>query len=178
MSVPKPAAPALLVVGLFTSQKDLFKPVAADTIEKFGPLDLVSSWFEFDQTDYYHKEMGAPLYRRLLVFKNLIAQKALADIKCATNEIEKKYANQNRRRVNIDPGYLLYERFILASGKNFGHRIYLDHGIYADLTLIYKEGRFTPLPWTYPDYADLLMRSFLELIREKYRFTMQGKADA
>jgi hypothetical protein len=178
MSIPKPAAPAKLVVGLFTSRKDLFEAIAKDVTTQFGPLDVVSPWFVFDQTTYYHKEMGSPLYRRLLVFKTLIDQKALADIKCATNAVETRYTHDNRRKVNLDPGYLLSERFVLATGKNFAHRIYLDRGIYADLTLVYQKGGFKCLPWTYPDYAHVDLRHFLELIRKKYSFDMQGNANA
>ena len=71
-------------------------------------------------------------------------------------------------RQNIDPGYVLHERFVLASGKNFSHRIYIGDGIYADLTLIYQNGNFQKLPWTYPDYADQAMLNFLDQVRSKY----------
>jgi hypothetical protein len=86
----------------------------------------------------------------------------------ATNQIEDHYAHKGRRRVNIDPGYMLRERFVLASGKNFSHRIYIGEGIYADLTLIYQKGSFKKLPWTYPDYSDNGMLKFLEKVRNKY----------
>jgi hypothetical protein len=85
-----------------------------------------------------------------------------------TNRLETRYASSDRRRINIDPGYLLHERFVLASGKNFSHRIYIGHRIYADLTLIYQRGAFEKLPWTYPDYADRPILSFLEQVRNKY----------
>ena len=75
---------------------------------------------------------------------------------------------QGRRRVNLDPGYLLLERFVLASGKNFTHRIYIGQGIYADLTLMFQKGAFRTLPWTYPDYAARDMQSFLTQVRRKY----------
>ena len=70
--------------------------------------------------------------------------------------------------VNIDPGYLLHERFVLATGKNYSHRIYIGKGIYADLTLMYTKGKFEPLPWTYPDYASENIIDFLEKVRKKY----------
>ena len=70
--------------------------------------------------------------------------------------------------VNLDPGYMLLERFVLASGKNFSHRIYIGRRIYADLTLIYTKGRFQTLPWTYPDYAEQNMLTYLEQVRKKY----------
>jgi len=122
----------------------------------------------FDYTTYYQQEMGTPLFRRLLAFKSLIEQLQLAAVKLSTNRLEDRYTRGGRRRVNIDPGYLLYERFVLASGKNFSHRIYIGHRIYADLTLIYQRGGFEKLPWTYPDYADRPILSFLEQVRQKY----------
>ena len=85
-----------------------------------------------------------------------------------TNDLESKYSRDDRRRVNLDPGYLLRERFVLATGKNFSHRIYIGRRIYADLTLIFTKGVFQTLPWTYPDYADKKMLGYLEQVRSKY----------
>ena len=64
---------------------------------------------------------------------------------------------------------------MLATGKNFSHRIYLDGGIYADLTLVYTGGGFQTLPWTYPDYAERGLRAFLEQVRERYRADLKGR---
>ena len=52
--------------------------------------------------------------------------------------------------------------------KNYIHRIYLSKGVYADLTLIFKKGTYTPLNWTYPDYADAEMIALFNGIRGKY----------
>ena len=166
--MPREPKPAKLVIGLFLKEKELFEPLVDQLVSHYGALDLVSRWMSFDYTAYYEKEMGAPLFRRLLTFKSLIEQLSLADIKSETNRLEDQYVSAGRRRVNIDPGYLLYERFVLASGKNFSHRIYIGKKIYADLTLIYQRGAFEKLPWTYPDYADRPIISFLEKARAKY----------
>jgi hypothetical protein len=72
---------------------------------------------------------------------------------------------------------MLHERFVLASGKNFSHRIYIGLGIYADLTLIYQKGSFQKLPWTYPDYADQAMLNFLDQVRLKYVLEMNEDYD-
>ncbi len=169
MSRPKPANPAKLVIGLLLNDKDLFPRVCQDLEQLWGAADLIGPWMDFDYTEYYAPEMGPALKRRMLVFKKLIAQMDLARIKLQTNRIELKYARQGRRCVNIDPGYLLYERFVLATGKNYSHRIYIGQGIYADLTLVYQQGGYQTLPWTYPDYADTVMREFLSLVRQMYR---------
>lgn len=168
MSHPQPPKPAKLVIGLLTSNKSLLPDIARDLAQVYGAIDLIGPWMEFTYTDYYEPEMGKPLYRRMVVFKDLIAQLDLAGIKLKTNGIELKYADHGRRCVNIDPGYLLLERFVLATGKNYSHRIHIGHGIYADLTLIYQQGAYRPLPWTYPDYAAATMGDFLIQVRRKY----------
>ena len=80
--------------------------------------------------------------------------------------------------MNLDPGYLLYERFVLATGKNFSHRIYIGRGIYADLTLVYQKGAYRSLPWTYPDYAADTMRAFLTTVREHYAADLAAQKNA
>lgn len=168
MSQPRDANPAKLVVGIFLRDKALLADIAKLLQIAYGDLDMVSPWYEFDCTDYYTKEMGSPLYRRILVFGELIKQQALAEIKLHTNALEQTYAVDDNRRLNIDPGYLLHERFVLATGKNYSHRIYIGRGIYADLTLIYEKGEYRPLAWTYPDYSAEALRLFLLKVRAKY----------
>jgi hypothetical protein len=114
-----------------------------------------------------------PLFRRVIVYKTLIKQEMLADIKIRTNSIEDQLCDRGRRTVNIDPGYLLRERFVLATGKNFSHRIYIGRGIYADLTLIYRKGSYRTLEWTYPDYGAEPMIALLNLVRQKYIFDLK-----
>lgn len=168
MSSPQTPLPAKLVIGIFTAHSKIIEKLVAEFASRFGQIDLISRWMNFNFTAYYEPEMGSPLIRRMLAFKPLIAQADLSAIKLATNQIERQYSQQGRRRVNIDPGYLLRERFVLGSGKNFSHRIYIGEGIYADLTLIYRKGCFEKLPWTYPDYSDAGMLRFLEQVRNKY----------
>jgi hypothetical protein len=168
MSTPTKPDPAKLVIGIYTGNKDLFDPIFEELRQLYGETDTVSGWMNFDRTDYYENEMGKPLFRRMVSFEKLIDQEDLAGIKRTTNVIEAKHTVEERRRVNIDPGYLLLSRFILATGKDFSHRIYIGQGIYADLTLIYKRGVFLTLPWTYPDYADTMMTSYLLTVRDRY----------
>jgi hypothetical protein len=168
MSQPQTPHPAKLVIGIFLKHKLRIQSVARDLADRFGTVDMLSPWYDFDFTDYYASEMGAPLLRRIFIFKTLIGQEELVRIKQATNALEQEYCVEGRRAVNIDPGYLTRERFVLATGKNFTHRIYLSQGIYADLTLIYQKGAFRALPWTYPDYASETLRTFLEQVRRRY----------
>lgn len=168
MSLPSAPRTAKLVIGIFTQDQALLPPVLEDLVKLFGDIDLVSAWMPFDYTHYYEREMGPALMRRMTAFKPLIAQDSLAAVKLKTNAIERKFSNNRKRGVNIDPGYMLRERFVLATGKNFAHRIYIGDHIYADLTLIFAKGSFQPLPWTYPDYKASDMQSFLYRVRNKY----------
>lgn len=168
MSIPSPPDPARLVVGVYTADKSLFDPILAGLKALYGEVDTLSDWMAFDRTDYYEKEMGRPLFRRMASFETLIGQDDLADIKLSTNAIEAEYTVDGKRTVNIDPGYMLLSRFILATGKDFSHRIYIGKGIYGDLTLIYTKGGFKTLPWTYSDYTEQAMTSYLLAVRNKY----------
>ena len=168
MSIPKPPDPAKLVISAFMKDKGDFSRIFRDLEDIGGPVDMISRWLDFDFTDYYYKEMGAPLFRRLVVFKPLIGQDELAGIKLATNRIERAHAQEGRRRINIDPGHLLPSRFVLATGKDYSHRIYIGDQIYADLTLMFTKNGFKTLEWTYPDYASEQVFRFLTQVRDKY----------
>ncbi len=175
MSTPQKPEPAKLIVGFFLKEKEIIGRVAESLAACFGQPDAISPWLSFHHTDYYTTEMGQPLFRRLFAFDDLTGQDRLADIKLRTNRLEKELMSGGKRRVNIDPGYLLAERFVLATGKNYTHRIYLRDGIYADLTLTYQRGKFRQLDWTYPDYTEGEMLTFLEGVRKKYLCQIQCK---
>jgi hypothetical protein len=93
--------------------------------------------------------------------------------------MEARFPNERGgRKVNIDPGYLAASKFILATGKDYSHRIYLGKGIYGDLTLIVQKGAFTPLPWTYPDYASQPLIGLLNLLRQRYLWQLRQEKRA
>ncbi|OGR09970.1 MAG: GTP-binding protein [Desulfobacterales bacterium RIFOXYA12_FULL_46_15] len=176
MSTPKHPDPAKLVIGCIMNDKTLVDGLFPFLEEQFGPVDMISRWMEFAYTDYYYKEMGSPLFRKVFVFKPLIAQEELARIKERTNEIEERFAISGKRNINIDPGYLVSSRFILATGKEYSHRIYIGRKVYADLTLMYsKKQGFKTLPWTYPDYASQSMIAFLSKVRDKYLLDLKAR---
>ncbi len=175
MSIPKNPDPAKLVVGCLMNNKDLIEVLFPLLEQEFGLLDMISRWLDFAFTDYYKKEMGTPLFRKVFVFKTLIAQDELALIKEKTNKIETHFSIDKKRSLNIDPGYLVSSRFILATGKEYSHRIYIGRKIYADLTLMYtKKDGFKPLDWTYPDYASNDMILFLSKVRDKYLLDLKA----
>lgn len=175
MSRPKRPQPVKLVVSLVTGEKGLIKLVLMALQDRFGPIDLLTGRLDFNHTEYYNNEMGKGLFRKLASFDNLIDPGELPFIKVFTNSLEDRFlTTDGRRRINIDPGYISIEKMVLASCKNFGHRIYLRDGVYADLTLIYRGKDFQPLEWTFPDYAEGSLRRLLRGVRERYRFQLSN----
>lgn len=139
---------------------------------KFGPADLESDIFNFNFSDYYEKEMGPGLVRKFFSFVRLISPEDLAGIKLKTNEIEENFACRREakviRPINLDPGYLTSAKVVLATAKDYSHRIYLKEGIYAEATLRYFQGTYQPWPWTYPDYKTPEYLSFFHRLRKIY----------
>jgi hypothetical protein len=174
MSTPRESDRVKLITSLFSNEKELIDQVIIELNEAFGPTDVITPWLMFDRTRYYEKEMGWPLYRRFVTFRDLISPEELVEKKLTSNSIEEKYTEDGKRRINIDPGYICLERLVLATGKNYTHRIYLSHGIYADLTLVFNKGSFKSLEWSYRDYADAESIAFFNIEREKYKNQLRG----
>jgi hypothetical protein len=135
----------------------------------FGEIDFASARFPFVVTDYYTREMGEPLYRRFYAFTELIAPETLPAIKLRTHALENEMAVAEKRLVNLDPGYLDTDKFVLASAKYHGNKIYLGQGIWADMTLHYEKGKFTALPWSFPDFRSGLYEQTFLRMREIYK---------
>ena len=174
MSTPSQAEDVKLISSLFSPKEQLIDKVIEELEKIFGPTDRISPWILFDRTKYYAREMGWPLHRRFISFETLIRPEDIVDIKLKTNKVEKKYLQGGKRRINIDPGYVTLERLILATGKNYTHRIYLSRGIYADLTLIFHKESFRSLEWTYRDYADPVTIGYFNDERERYKRQIRG----
>jgi hypothetical protein len=168
MSHPHEPVPVKLISSLFSPEKALLEGAITEMTGVYGALDWISSELYFDRTTYYAREMGWPLHRRFVAFTNLIPPDQLPEIKLQTNALEQRYLSGQNRTVNIDPGYISPERLILATGKNYVHRVYLAKGIYADLTLVFRRKSFRTLQWTYPDYADSQIIGCFNRMREIY----------
>ena len=168
MSKLKSPEPVKLISSIFSAERDLLGEMLGELSEKYGGTDFISEFIPFNYTDYYAREMGQSLVRRFVSFENLVSPETLPGIKIFTNGLEEKYSKNGSRRTNIDPGYISKHNLILATGKNYTHRPYLGDGIYADLTLIYRNKTFQPLEWTYPDYAEESIIEMFNRIREKY----------
>jgi hypothetical protein len=178
MGRAKEPRPAKLFMSLVASEDAFFCESLKDLQLIFGKIDFTSERFIFDFTDYYAKEMGSPLFRYFITFERLISIPLLPEIKQTTNRLEEKYSTPDgKRRVNIDPGYLCLAHAILATTKGYSHRPYLRDGIYADLTLIYRDGSFQALEWTYPDYREDQIILLFNGFRKKYVEDLKGRQD-
>ncbi len=160
--------PVKLLFSIFTGKKEYFTFTLEKIEDIFGETEVFSDDFLFNHTTYYEAEFGKKLYRKFIVLKPLYKRDGIAKSKILTNEMEESFSKNGQRIVNIDPGYLTLENFILFTTKNYTHRIYLENGIFADLTLIFQNKKFNSLPWTYPDYASDEIKNFLREIRKIY----------
>lgn len=168
MGLEKKHPSVKLVLGLIYKEEAILKKCLPLLVKKFGEIDFSSEVLDFNQTSYYENEFGRGLKKKFISFKKLIGAQDLAKIKLITNAFERKITYQRKRLINIDPGYLNLSKFVLATTKDFSHRIYLKRGILAEITLIYKNHGFKPLEWTYPDYRTPEYLSILDKIRENY----------
>lgn len=162
----KEAEPVKLICGLIYDTTDRFESVIADLEKKFGPIECESEQMPFTHTEYYSEEMGDELFRSFVSFEKMINPGRLKDIKHFTNELEiKNLGSDGGRTVNIDPGIVTLSSLILASTKDFSHRIYIGDGIYGEVTLLYENKAFNSLKWTYPDYKTPIIAEFLIRVR-------------
>jgi len=174
--------PVKLIAGLLAGQAEWLDAAVAALVERFGRTDVVSEDMAFDFTDYYEAQMGRDLLRRFVAFERLIDPGELAAVKCRTNELEAELAGRFTevpRPVNIDPGYVELGKLVLASAKNFSHRVYLRDGIYAEVTLQYRRGKWMAGPMTFPDYAggryDAFLTAARQRLAEQYHPALAGR---
>ncbi|MDO9287396.1 MAG: DUF4416 family protein [Thermodesulfovibrionales bacterium] len=176
MGKPHPPVPALLFTGILYSENEYFEKTKKTLLDLFGPSLMETSPVNWDHSDYYKEELGSPIKRIFIFFRNLINHEDIVDIKLKTNSIEDSLSADGKRRVNIDPGYLTLANVVLATTKGYSHRIYLGKGIYGEVSLLYREKDRTFIPhiFTYQDYLDkncidmfIKAREFLKLKKER-----------
>ena len=160
--------PVKLIVGVLTATPDQTDPIYSQLVAQFGQIDFQSQWLPFENTDYYQAEIGDHLHRQFLSFRTLIDPGWLADIKLFTNTAERRFSENGQRRFNLDPGYVTPSKLVLATTKNFAHRVYLHSGIFAEITLRYHQKSFCPQEWTYPDYRTEPYIYIFEQIRQNH----------
>ena len=164
--------PVKLFIGILVSQESLVENVASELSRAYGTVDHRSPSLPFTFTDYYRRETGDRILRVFFSFETLIDADRLPDIKRHTNTLEETFAPLDpsvTRPVNLDPGYLEHSKVILASTKNFYHRMYLTRGIFGEVTMHYQKNAWEFFPWTYPDYKSAEYVTFFSELRDIYR---------
>ena len=169
----RPFVPARLVIGVLLSCPERMGDLLRHLEVEFGPVERVTDPVPFLFTDYYNEEMGIPIERLFIVFERLVDPSTLSVIKLVTNRIEDEFAVEGKRRINLDPGILSSDNFILATTKNRSHRIPLEKGIFGEVTLIYTKGAFQSLPWTYADYRSDAFKALFKEFRSGYLATLK-----
>jgi hypothetical protein len=150
-----------LFCGIISSNEEIKRKSFEKVEEKLGKIDLISDMIPFDFSKYYNPEMGDNLKRFWISFEKLVSAADLAEIKVFTNSVENSFAIDDKRKINIDPGYITPANVILATTKDYSHRIYLKKGIYGEVTALYQKNIYIKLPWSYPDYLSPIAIEFL-----------------
>jgi hypothetical protein len=167
--------PVKLFTGMLSSEPALFDECAGLLFSAYGPLDYESDIMPWDKTDYYRDEMGSRIFRKFLFFKELRDPGSLAGMKIFTAGIEERFSLRTpagpRRRINLDPGYVTEAKVVLATTKDFSHRVYIGGNIYAEATLRYssKERSFTACDHTYFDFRTETYRLLFNTARDNLR---------
>ncbi len=177
MGAIRPPKRAKLFCGLLSGDIDLLAEARRRLRQHFGEVELESEIWPFVTTDYYEAELGTDVKRQFVFFRDLVSVEMLADIKRQTNDLELKLCEDlmlptSTRPVNMDPGYLTLSKIVLATTKDHAHRIYLQRGIYAEVTLRFHDGQWAPWPWTYPDYAATTYHPFFIHARQALKQTL------
>lgn len=172
MTEPHPFSLVKLICGIIASEERFFLRSEEQLIQLYGAVDLKSDSFSFDFTDYYQKQMGKGLKRKFISFEKLISPERLSDIKIRTNRMEadlKEEFEASYRIVNLDPGYLTSSALIMATAKDFAHRVPLRQGIYAHIEFLFGKDEVRILDWTYPDYKTKGYQDFFLEVRRLYK---------
>jgi hypothetical protein len=169
MAQPREFSPVKLICGVIYKGDALYAEVRRRLEAEWGRIDSESPAFPFDLTGYYEDEMGGGLVRRFVSFEALVPPESLPAAKLWAIELE-SIIRQERgltgRPVNIDPGYLTASAVIMATAKDFAHRIPLGRGIYAHLEFLFSRPGVRTLDWTYPDLRREPAQAYFRNVRE------------
>lgn len=178
MGLATAPTPVLPLLAAFSRHEAALQWARARLETEWGPIALESPRFPFEHTSYYEPVMGRGLWKTFFALARLADPAALVDWKTATNAWEREYAatagHEEPRPLNLDPGYLTLGKLVLASTKDFTHRIYLDRGIYAEITLYYKKHQWRSHEWTFPDYRSDAYHRFFTECREYLQRQLRG----
>jgi hypothetical protein len=170
MGKPLPPSPAVLILAAFSRHDAALAWARQRSADTWGPVVCESPVFHFTETDYYRQTMGSDLRKVFFAFQRPWDPGELVEIKLETNRWEEEYAlaagHPETRPLNLDPGYVTLAKLVLASTKDFAHRVHLSRGIYAEITLQYRHHRWVHHEYTFPDYRRPDYQQFFTECRE------------
>lgn len=169
MASTGPATPVKLFVATLHAPDAPLHQAIGSLTERWGEIDFMSEDFPFQATNYYEAEMGNTLLRRFYSFAKLIGPEEIVAAKLFTNSVEDRFRKNDGRTINLDPGYLDFYKVVLASVKFGGQKIYLQNGIYADMTLVMFKGKLESFAWGFPDFKSGAYDAVLFAIRDLYK---------
>jgi hypothetical protein len=169
----RPSPPVLLILAAFSRYESALAWSRERAEQAWGPVALVSPPFEFRETQFYEATMGTGICKVFFAFENLIDAARLVEFKHLANAWEEEFSRRQScsepRPLNLDPGYLTEAKLVLATTKDRDHRVYLDRGIFAEVTLHYQGRQWQPSRWTYPDYCRADYHQFFTRCRDYLR---------
>ena len=168
-----------LIIGILAADEECCRIAVEAITAEFGKADFVSDVWPFEQTDYYKEQTGEHILRQFVSIEKLIAPGRLTKIKHKTNKLEQKLAGKLEldlpRPINLDPGIIEPSKLILATTKNYSHRIYIGEKMYAEVTLIFDKGQWRPFEYTYPDYRQQCYFDFFCKVRDRLVEQLKSK---
>ena len=174
---------AKLIIGILASDEDCLAAATEMITERFGQIEMASEVWPFKWTSYYKDETGPAILRQFVTIKRNVSPGRLAKIKLKTNRMEKMLAEQLSQKsnckftrpVNLDPGLIEPSKLVLASTKNFAHRIYVGKKVWAEVTLLFDKGKWEIFDYTYPDYKDQGYQDFFSKVRLRLVGQLKGQ---
>ncbi|MDD5326461.1 MAG: DUF4416 family protein [Phycisphaerae bacterium] len=176
LQTPKPVK---LIIAVLAADEDCLKAALEAINTRFGNADFLSDVWQFSQTDYYKDEIGENILRQFVSIEKLIDPGTLAQIKHDANSLEQQLADSLKlalpRPANLDPGFMEPSKLVLASTKNFSHRIYIGNKMFAEVTLVYEKGNWRHFEYTFPDYRQQCYFDFFNKVRTRLLEQLKSK---
>ena len=156
------------IVALLVPRGDnrIFSEVCSLLRYEWGEPERIGPFIPFIWTNYY-EDISPELDRCFFSYPGLFRMSDLPDWKITACRLEKETGDP--RRVNLDPGTIDGARLLLASTKGQAHRIYLRDGIFAEVTLCRRKGKWESFFYTFPDFRSGAYFNWLEMVREDWK---------
>ena len=149
-----------LLIAVMYADKETLDKAVIELKKSFGDIDNESAEYDFNFTTYYEKEMGKNLKKKFLSFAKTITNEELAKIRIETGKIEDSFRINNKRTINIDPGYISEEGVFMASLKHRPFKTEIGKGIFLHKILGFDDDKIIEFNHTFADYKHDKIKEF------------------